>query len=96
VLTIPRCHNRIAARRARDISPTERASMSCKIQASLTEAWSAATEQFSASVKAMTGNHVGTMPGADYKALRASAEDARLKSENARMLLELHRKEHGC
>jgi hypothetical protein len=70
--------------------------MSCKIQASLTEVWFAATEQFSASVKAMTGHHIETMSNADYMVLRGKAEKARLASENARMMLELHRKEHGC
>jgi hypothetical protein len=33
---------------------------------------------------------------AGYYGLRARAEDARLASENARLLLELHREEHGC
>jgi hypothetical protein len=68
----------------------------CKIQASLTEAWSIATEQFSAATKALTGDHIGKMSRGDYMVLRGRAEQARLASENARVLLELHRQEHGC
>jgi hypothetical protein len=36
------------------------------------------------------------LPRADYKSLLAQAEAARLKSENARLAMELHRNEHGC
>ena len=70
--------------------------MSCKIQADLTEAWFAATEQFSAAIKAMTGTHIGKISNADFMVLRGAAETARLASENARVLLDLHRKDHGC
>jgi hypothetical protein len=70
--------------------------MSCKIQASLNEAWSLAAEKFSAATKALTGDHIGKISKVDFMALRARAEDARLASENARLLLELHRQEHGC
>jgi hypothetical protein len=77
------------------LSPTERVPMSCKIQASLTEAWSNATSEFSSAIKALTVAHAG-MSEAEYRGLRAKAETARLASENARLLLELHRNEHGC
>jgi hypothetical protein len=70
--------------------------MSCKTQAALTQAWFSATEQFSAAVKAMIGSDVGSMSQADFALLRAAAEKMRLAAENARLLLELHRKEHGC
>jgi hypothetical protein len=70
--------------------------VSCITQATLTEAWSLATEQFSAATKALTGDHIGKMSQEAYKGLRRKAEEARLASENARMLLELHRNEHGC
>jgi hypothetical protein len=70
--------------------------MSCSIQLALTEAWSIATKQFSAATKAMIGDYVGTMSKADYMALLAKVEEGRLASENARTLLELHRKKHGC
>ena len=70
--------------------------MSCQTQFALTEAWSSATDEFSAAIKAMTGDGIGSMSKADYMVLRATAETARLRSENARLMLELHRKEHGC
>jgi hypothetical protein len=70
--------------------------MSCKIQRELTEFWSNATVEFSDAIKALTGDRIGTMSKTEYMALRAKAEEARLAPENARMTLELHRKEHGC
>jgi hypothetical protein len=70
--------------------------MTCKIQASLNEAWSQAAGEFSTVTEAMTGDQVGKMSTADFVALRARAEDARLASGNAWTLLELHRQEHGC
>jgi hypothetical protein len=44
----------------------------------------------------MTGDHIGKMSRADFMALRGRAEEKRLASENARLVLELHRTEHGC
>jgi hypothetical protein len=70
--------------------------MSCKQQLALTEAWSSANDELSTAIRAMTGDSIGKMSKADYMALRATAENARLKSENARTMLDLHRKEHGC
>jgi hypothetical protein len=70
--------------------------VTCKIQTALTQEWFAATEQFSAAIKAMTGGQIATMPNTEYVVLRAAAEKARLASENARLSLELHRHEHGC
>jgi hypothetical protein len=70
--------------------------MSCKIQSSRKEAWSVAAEQLSEATRALTGDHIGEMSRQDIMALRARAEDAHLASENARLLLELHREEHGC
>jgi hypothetical protein len=70
--------------------------MTCKTKTGLSEAWSLAAERFSTATKAMTSDHVGKISKTDLMALRARAEDARLASENARLLLELHREEHGC
>jgi hypothetical protein len=42
----------------------------------------------------MTDAHT-VMSEADYMVLRGTAETARLASENARLLLELHWNEHG-
>jgi hypothetical protein len=68
----------------------------CKIQAALVEDWCNTSLRFAAAIKAITGNHTATMCQADYMALCAKAEETRLEMENARMLLELHRKDHGC
>jgi hypothetical protein len=75
------CHNAEAGRTVADMK---------------SEAWSLASEQFSAATKALTRDHIANMSKADFMALRARAEDARLASDNARILLELHPEEHGC
>jgi hypothetical protein len=58
--------------------------------------WHDSIEELSKTVKALTGHGVGTMSRAEYQNLRGHAEHARLASENARLLLEIHRNEHGC
>jgi hypothetical protein len=62
----------------------------------LNQAWSDATAEFSTAVAALTRPHIGTMSQADYSALIARAEAARVTSENARVAMQMHRKEHGC
>jgi hypothetical protein len=52
--------------------------MSCKIQTALTEAWFAATKEFSTSIKAMTGIQIAAMSNAAYTLSRARAERARM------------------
>jgi hypothetical protein len=76
--------------------PTERSMLHCDIQSALTESWFKATDEFSSAIKAMTGKHISKVSESDFMLLRAAAEKARLASENARLMLELHRKEHGC
>jgi len=34
--------------------------------------------------------------GGEFRKMMNLAEEARLKTENARLLLEIHRAEHGC
>jgi hypothetical protein len=70
--------------------------MSCKTQSTLTQAWLDANDRFSDAIRAMTGDHIGRISKAEYMALRGQAEEARLASENARLLIEIHRQEHGC
>ena len=70
--------------------------MGCEVQSVLTESWFKATEEFSAAIKAMTGSHIAQMSQADFMLLRGAAEKARLASENARLMLDLHRIDHGC
>jgi|HubBroStandDraft_1064217.scaffolds.fasta_scaffold741691_1 hypothetical protein len=68
----------------------------CETKAALAEAWSTATRQLSDATNAMTFDRIGRMSKEDYVVLRSQAEQARLASENARVLLQLHREEHGC
>jgi hypothetical protein len=70
--------------------------MYCEIQAALVDEWCDATLRFSAAIKAMIGSRTATMSLADYAILRAQADEYRLASENARLLLGQHRQEHGC
>jgi hypothetical protein len=70
--------------------------MSCKIQAEYAKAWASATEALSEAVRALTSPQIATMPKGQYQKLTAKAETARLASENARLSLALHRKEHKC
>ena len=67
----------------------------CSQEAELIEAWNAAAERFSAAVSALRKS-VGTITNPEYERLRAEIEDARLDADNARALLDIHRREHGC
>jgi hypothetical protein len=51
---------------------------------------------FAVATRALTGDHIGKMCKLDLMAPRARAENARLAPEDARLLFELHREEHGC
>jgi len=70
--------------------------MSCEIHNALTQAWSEANKRFSDAVNAMTGDQIGTLSRAEYMVLRGDAEKARVASENAGLVVETHRHEHGC
>jgi hypothetical protein len=70
--------------------------VSCTIHSQLNDVWNETTKAFSDAVSALTGSNVGTMSGQEYRALVARVEECRLASENARMAVQLHRKEHDC
>jgi len=70
--------------------------MSCKIHAALNQAWADATLEFSNATAALAGAATSKMSNDEYLALRAAADSALLASENARVILDLHRKEHNC
>ena len=70
--------------------------MSCETRASLTEAWDLGRKLFSVAVEAMTEGQIPRMPDEDFLVLLTRTDEAWLASENARILLELHRKKHGC
>ena len=69
--------------------------MYCEIQARLKEAWSSATQEFGAAVS-MLIDEPDTTSKIRYQELKSRAAAARLSAENARMLLSIHREEHGC
>jgi hypothetical protein len=70
--------------------------MPCAIHKELNVIWSEAAQEFSSAVAALSGPQIGTMSKPKYAALVAKAEAARLASENARIAIQLHSKEHGC
>ena len=69
--------------------------MSCEQKARLVAEYHAATNAFAASV-AEFQQKMGTSPKADYDRLQRASDEARLKSEQARLDLEQHVAAHGC
>jgi hypothetical protein len=57
--------------------------------------YEAATVAFSAAVQELR-RRMGTSPREEYKRLAHSSNDARVKSEGARLALEQHIATHGC
>jgi hypothetical protein len=68
----------------------------CEVQAALREARARAASELAEATRALTKTSLGTMSNPDLMALRARAEEARQAAENARVHLDLHRREHGC
>jgi hypothetical protein len=54
-----------------------------------------ATATFSAAVAGLRRN-MGTVPRAEYERLDRAANEARVKSEQARLAIERHIASHGC
>jgi hypothetical protein len=54
-----------------------------------------ATATFSAAVARLRRN-MGTVPRAEYERLDRAANEARVKSEQARLAIERHIASHGC
>jgi hypothetical protein len=66
----------------------------CPQRNELLAEWHEATARFS---DAVTEMHKAAGQGQEsFIRLMHIAEEARLKAENARLLLEMHRSEHGC
>jgi hypothetical protein len=57
--------------------------------------YEAATAMFSMSVGQLA-LRIGTSPRAEYERLQRASDEARLKSEQARLALEQHTAAHGC
>jgi hypothetical protein len=69
--------------------------VSCEAKNRLLREYEAATVAFSAAVKELR-LRMGTSPKEDYKRLAQSSNDARVKSDGARLALEQHVDTHGC
>ena len=69
--------------------------MLCPEKARLAKEYEAATSMFSAAVGELA-LRIGTSPHAEYLRLQRVSDEARLKSEQARLALEQHAVAHGC
>ena len=69
--------------------------MACDEKARLLKGYQATTEKFSDAVTALQQMR-GTLPLTEYQRLQRLANEARLKSEQARLALEEHVVSHSC
>jgi ATP-dependent helicase YprA (DUF1998 family) len=69
--------------------------MSCEEKTRLLVEYRAATSAFSEAVKEIR-RMIGTSPKAEYERLERIANEARVKSEQARLALEAHNAAHRC
>jgi hypothetical protein len=69
--------------------------MTCQEKARLAQDYEAATVRFSEAVGRLQRN-IGTSTRADYERLQRISDEARVKSEQARLALEQHLAAHGC
>jgi hypothetical protein len=69
--------------------------MACKIRDGLLQKYEVTARAFAAAVADLNKAR-GTATQPTYAKLLQASEDARLKSERARLALEAHCKEHGC
>jgi hypothetical protein len=69
--------------------------MNCETKVLLTAKYDAATASFSEAVTELR-RKIGTSTKEDYDRLGRVANDARVKSEQARLALEQHIAEHSC
>jgi hypothetical protein len=69
--------------------------MSCEEKARLAQDYDAATSKFSAAVGYLQRN-IGTCTRTEYERLQRISDEARVKSEQARLALEQHLAAHKC
>ena len=69
--------------------------MSCEVKVRLASEYEAATAAFSRAVAELHRN-IGTSTKEEYESLCRLSNDARVKSEQARLALEQHTAEHRC
>jgi hypothetical protein len=69
--------------------------MSCPEKETLAKNYEATTAKFSEAVRQLR-DRIGTSTRAEYELLQRASDEARLKSEQARLALEQHIAAHGC
>jgi hypothetical protein len=69
--------------------------MACEEKTRLVAEYKTATNKFAATVTDLQ-RKMGTSPKADYDRLQRVTDEARVKSEQARLALEQHVASHGC
>ncbi len=69
--------------------------MACEEKARLVSEYEAATTRFAGSVTELQ-RKMGTSPKSEYDRLQRAADEARVKSEQARLALEQHVAAHRC
>jgi transposase-like protein len=69
--------------------------MACEEKARLVAEYEETTKKFSASITELQ-RKMGTSPKAEYDRLQHTVDEARLKSEQARLALDQHVVKHGC
>lgn len=72
-----------------------KATTGCEERSRLLQAYNHATRAFSDRVSALNAR-IGVTPKHEYDLLERALEDARLKSELARIAYERHVADHGC
>jgi DNA-binding Lrp family transcriptional regulator len=69
--------------------------MLCEEKARLLAEYETTTKDFAASITDLQ-RKIGTSPKTEYDRLQRATDEARLKSEQARLALERHVAAHGC
>jgi hypothetical protein len=69
--------------------------MTCPQRAQLAQEYQAATSKFAEAVRQLQRN-IGTATSAEYQRLQRLSDEARVKSEQARLALEQHVAMHAC
>ena len=69
--------------------------MHCEEKAQLAKEYDAATTRFAEAV-GLYHRKIGTSTQSEYERLKRASDEARVKSEQARLALEQHLAAHGC
>jgi len=69
--------------------------VTCQEKEGLLSEYGAATRKFADAVGDLWGK-IGTSPRPEYERLQRASNEARIKSEQARLALEQHAAAHGC